>query len=468
MGLQERINRKLKRIEQLYPVAACVDWQPQPGVQSLAYHSPADELLYGGEPGGGKSDLILGLALTAHRRSLILRREATQLTSIVDRLQDLTGLDSSKLFDLGDRSIELGGCKDEKNKSRYKGRAHDLKAFDEITEFTRSQFEFIKVWNRSAIASQRCRVVATANPPTDPAGAWIVDYWRPWLDPKHPNPAQSGELRYYIGNDEVDSPEPQQGITPRSRCFIRSGLQDNPILELTGYGDVLANLPPELRSLASTNFADSIPDHPYQVIPTAWVKAAQERWNPAHSAAQDAIACDPARTGKDSTVIATRHGHQLFLRNYAGDFENDSNRTIDQILLSRQGDSQILVDSIGIGAGVLDGLRNRGFVVIGWVASNKSFRRDRSGQFGFANKRAEGWWNLRELLDPAYGSTLALPDEPNVLRELTAPRFRLTLHGIIIESKDEIRSRLGHSTDTADAIVMACDLSAQQYTSAFG
>jgi hypothetical protein len=43
-------------------------WEPILGPQAEAYHSPADVLFYGGQAGGGKTDLLLGLALTAHRR----------------------------------------------------------------------------------------------------------------------------------------------------------------------------------------------------------------------------------------------------------------------------------------------------------------------------------------------------------------------------------------------------------------
>jgi hypothetical protein len=44
MGLQERIDRKLKEIDKLFPVEKTIQWRPQPGNQLLAYHCPADEL----------------------------------------------------------------------------------------------------------------------------------------------------------------------------------------------------------------------------------------------------------------------------------------------------------------------------------------------------------------------------------------------------------------------------------------
>ena len=48
-------------------------WVPNPGPQTEAYYSAADVLLYGGEPGGGKSQLGLGLAFNEHKRTLVMR-----------------------------------------------------------------------------------------------------------------------------------------------------------------------------------------------------------------------------------------------------------------------------------------------------------------------------------------------------------------------------------------------------------
>ncbi len=66
-------------------------WLPSPGAQTRAYFCPADVLLYGGMGGGGKSDLGLGLAFTAHKRSLVLRRKYANLSALTERAIEING-----------------------------------------------------------------------------------------------------------------------------------------------------------------------------------------------------------------------------------------------------------------------------------------------------------------------------------------------------------------------------------------
>lgn len=475
----KRVERKLKQIDELFPTKVSIAWKPFSGAQSLAFHCPADETWYGGTMGGGKSDVILGLALLAHQRSLILRRRALDLAAMKCRFTEITGKVASSENRINGRYIQFGGCKDESSKYKYQGQPSDLRAFDEVNQFSQSQFEYIRTWNRTAIEGQRCRTVCSFNPPTSPEQRWIIDYLAPWLNPKHPKPAVSGEVRYYIGKDEVAGPEPQQGITPMSRCFILSSTADNPLLMATGYDRLLANLPPELQAL--TDFSSSMSDDPYQVIPTKWVEAAQARWKDAAARGafhliedqvvcaipQDAIAGDPARGGSDEMAVAARHGSLVFGWSYPGKEVIDGNIGAEKMLLHRRGNSRILIDIVGVGASTFDILKLQGHEPTAVIASASSHYRDRSGQFSFANLRAEMWWKLRELLDPAYGATLALPPNPKLLGDLTAPRWSLTLQGILVESKEEIRKRLGRSTNDGDAVVMVCNLGGLQYSSAF-
>ncbi len=66
-------------------------WVPLPGPQTEAYTSEADLLYYGGAGGGGKTDLILGLAMNEHTRSLIFRRKYNDLSAITERAIDING-----------------------------------------------------------------------------------------------------------------------------------------------------------------------------------------------------------------------------------------------------------------------------------------------------------------------------------------------------------------------------------------
>ncbi|AFY72164.1 phage terminase large subunit (plasmid) [Thalassoporum mexicanum PCC 7367] len=470
------LEKSCKRSIQLQPLTkTTIEWQPIPNSpQAMAYDSEADELLYGGSAGGGKTDLICGLALTAHQRSLILRREATQLNGIIDRIETLaqTSVNQSrKTLNLGDRTIELGGCQHDRHKTKYKGREHDLKAFDELSEFTQSQYEFISAWNRSTDPEQKCRIVATSNPPDAQMGAWIIRHWRPWLDPKHPNPAISGEIRYFIQQEEVDSPEPVEVkgrlVYPRKRCFIAASVEDNHFLLDTGYDRLLDNLPPELAAkLRHGDFGTSIRDHTYQVIPTAWVIAAQERYrifkqqqiaNPPLSV----IAIDPARGGNDRSAIAHRYGNLIELDVLPGQETPDAFPIIDRVKSILAGQRvPIQIDAIGVGAAVVDTLRMMSELTSDVVIALDARARSNqdAGLRRFVNQRAQWWWQLREMLDPANNQgeqALMLPDLPEVLADLTAPRWQLRLHGLAIEKKDQIKQRLGKSPDLGDAIVMA-------------
>jgi hypothetical protein len=126
-------------------------------------------------------------------------------------------------------------------------------------------------------------------------------------------------------------------------------------------------------------------------------------------------------------------------------------------LLRAHPNASAVVDVIGIGAGVFDSLREQGLKPSAFNAAGKADGHDRSGELGFLNLRAEAWWRLREALDPAFGATLALPPDDQLIADLTTPKYTETSRGLIqIEAKDELRKRLGRSTDSADAVVMAC------------
>ena len=84
-GKWQEIARDVER------ATADMPWVPNPGPQSAAYHCKADELFYGGQAGGGKTQIGLSLALTAHRHSLILRRINKDAVKLVERVAEILG-----------------------------------------------------------------------------------------------------------------------------------------------------------------------------------------------------------------------------------------------------------------------------------------------------------------------------------------------------------------------------------------
>lgn len=456
-------------------------WKPLPGPQTMAYTSLADETFYGGAAGGGKSDLILGLALTSHSTSIIFRREYPQLKGLVGRCKKI--LKSTKArynstektwSGLPDgRSLEFGACATEDDVEKFQGRPHDLKAVDEITHFSKSQYKFLTGWLRTDDENQRCRVICTGNPPTNAEGRWVIEYWAPWLDKKHPNPADPGELRYFAAIDGVDTEVPSaepfeytnkdgqiEVITPRSRTFIPAKIEDNPIYMKTGYKSVLQSLPEPLRSqMLKGDFTAGIEDDPWQIIPTLWIEAAQERWHQGKplGTPQTLVACDPARGGVDKTIIGKRYGNWLdALEKHPGSSTPDGRIVADLIHKAVELSAHVLVDVTGIGSSPKDFCTAKGLKAIALSGSEGSDKRDRSGKFGFKNKRAEWHWHLRELLDPSSPrDPIALPDDPEVLADLTAPRWFLNGERIQVEAKEDIKKRIGRSPDCGDTVVYA-------------
>jgi hypothetical protein len=463
-------------------------WEPFPGPQTQAFYSEADELYYGGAAGGGKSDLLLGLAFTAHRRSIIFRREYPQLAGLIDRSKEIVEDDdlfnaSSNRWNLpGGRVLEFGAVQYEYSKQKYQGRPHDLKAFDELVHFTQSQYRFLIAWNRTSEKGQRCRTVAAGNPPTPgQEGAWIIEEWAPWLDPHFPNPAEPGELRWYAMLDGkltwVDGPAhfertnekgKLETVQPRSRTFIRARVEDNPVLMESGYDAVLESLPEPLRSqLRFGDFNAEGEDDPFQVIPTAWIRLAQKRWleNAERPLGPlDCLGVDVARGGRDKTVLALRHGVRTQpLLKHPGKSTPDGQAVATLVIDALQGEAaRVNIDPIGVGTSPLDILRDNGVDVAPINFAEASTATDRTGKYRMRNLRAEAHWKLREALDPVSGDGLELPPDTELLADLCAPRWKLTVGGILIESKLEIVARIGRSPDCGEAVINAYFLPAMQ------
>ena len=456
---------------------AALPWVPNAGPQTEAFFCEADELFYGGQAGGGKSDLLIGLSLTAHLDSLILRRVSKDAKSLAKRARKIAPRKSSfngqdlLLTTPDGRSVEFGGLQLEDDKERHKGRPHDLYGFDEICDYTETQYTFVIGWNRSAEEGQRCRVVATGNPPTRPEGFWVLKRWGAWLDKNHPKPAKEGELRWYttddLGNEiEVDGRGPHKlencakPVLARSRTFIRSRVTDNPDLVRSGYQAQLDALPAHLRSAyRDGDFAAEINDDDWQVIPTAWIEAAQQRWENKipRGLAMTAMAVDVAPGGGDKRVIAWRYGGWYAPLQAERVVDKTGRLTAAEVVKHRRDRCPVVVDmGGGWGGDALIAMKDNGITVVSFNGVVKSTARTRDGKKNFVNKRAEAAWRFREALDPSQegGSAVALPPDPELKADLASYRYSDEVSGILLEDKELQKKRIGRSPDKGDAVIM--------------
>lgn len=464
-------------------------WRPQVGRQMEAMISEAEIIGYGGAAGGGKTDLIAGLALTEHKRSLVLRREKTQTEGIVQRITEILGssdgYNSQKSqWKIGPRLIEFGGLDNPNDHQKWQGRPHDLKALDEVTEMREHQARFVMGWSRSSEQGQRIRCLLTFNPPTTSEGRWVINYFAPWLDDKHPRPAKPGELRWFTtikGKDmEVEGAEPfvmfkgealydfdpadfgpEKIIRPKSRTFIPSRVTDNYFYVKTGYIETLQSMPEPLRSqLLDGDFRAGIEDDPWQVIPTAWIDAAMARWKPRDEKGEmDSMGVDVAVGGRDKFVISRRHGTWFdeLVRIPGNEIPQETAGQVGAgyVIQYRRDQAPVHVDMIGWGLTVHNSLYENRVQTIGVNAANASKALSTEGKLKFANLRAELAWRLREALDPSNPHPIALPDDPALRSDLAAYKWQISKAGILVRSKDEMKKELGRSPDDGDAVMLA-------------
>jgi len=202
------------------------------------------------------------------------------------------------------------------------------------------------------------------------------------------------------------------------------------------------------------------------VIPLAWVEQANERWHVWQDAGKPhrfftGVGVDVGGgTGGDKITLAPCYDGVKIDEIRSSAFAIDPSITTMEIVGKVNGILDVhgggaVVDVIGLGAGVQHRLIEMGRKSIPFNAAAKTGFTDKSGELGFANWRAAGWWLLREMLDPTSGADVCLPPDDELTGDLTAPHVKRidSNSKILIESKEEIRKRIGRSTDSADAVI---------------
>lgn len=481
-------------VEEALQAEANKIFEPLPGPQTMAYESEADIIGFGGAAGGGKTMLAVGKALTKHHNVLFVRKEASQLLGIIDEITNLVGSRAGfngqeKVWrECGPRGIkvEFGSLANPGDEQKQQGRPKDLLVIDEATNIAEAPARFLMGWVRTTRTDVKPQTLLTFNPPTNAEGRWVIKFFAPWLDKKHPNPAQPGELRWYATINNTDmpvedgrqfvldgegkpvydfDPTEYQGhrqtliIQPKSRTFIPSRITDNPYLMNTGYMAQLQALPEPLRSqMLYGDFLAGMEDDTWQVIPTAWVEAAQTRWeDKSPKPRMVSLGVDVARGGKDKTVIYRRHEGMWFDRaiTYPGTDTPDGPKTAGLAIAAARDGAPMHIDVIGVGSSPYDFLLDAGQNAVGVNVAERASATDKSGRLQFFNLRSQLVWQFREALDPANNTGIALPPDTDLLADLCAYRWSMRGGKVMVESRDDILRRIGRSPDHASAIFLA-------------
>jgi phage terminase large subunit len=181
------------------------------------------------------------------------------------------------------------------------------------------------------------------------------------------------------------------------------------------------------------------------LIPFEWVQEAINRELIAQSYDPYVAGLDVGGGGDKSVLIIRQAGNVQSINTYN---EADTMKTVEwaSAIINREEVSCTAVDIIGLGRGVFDRMRQLGCMV------KSADSRGKPSKERFLNVRAEMYWRLREQFE---NKTISIPDDPELVNELSAIKSEFSGNKIKIRDKKEIRKEFGFSPDRADSLAMS-------------
>jgi hypothetical protein len=180
-----------------------------------------------------------------------------------------------------------------------------------------------------------------------------------------------------------------------------------------------------------------------QFISASLVDEAMKRPKYQDASAPIVIGVDPARFGADATVIAVRQGRDIIdIRRHRGD---DTMTVVGHVIeaIEEYKPTLVVIDEGGLGAGIVDRLKEQRYKIKGVNFGNKS-----ANPIMYGNKRAEMWGKMKDWL-----KTASIPLDRFLKTDLISPMMKPDSKGtIFLESKKDMKARGLASPDAADAI----------------
>lgn len=415
------------------PVNIQLDWKASPR-QIEAFNCDAQFLLYGGAKGGGKSFwlcmwAVMQLGKHQGNKGFLGRKRSVDFTNttletfkkaIDSRLYRINEQKKKIYFPCFDGTIDYGGLDNTEEVQKFNSAEYGFIGVDQAEEVPKDAFAMLRGTLRHRLpngSEPNYHVRLTANP----AQCWLKD-------------------------DFIV--QPKEGYR-----FIQALPSDNPFLA-SGYVENLREAFGHREDLLQAYLHGSWDDLSGAdlVCQVSWVRDARKvrAYGPV---LKTVVVCDPARFGDDETVI-----YVMQMRNVAEvvDTEIVSHKstmdTAGRLVAKRKhwGASAIAVDGIGIGAGIVDSLKELGEEVIDIVSSRKPTLESESEKY--FNLRSQIWMQGARMI---YEQKCVVPDDEILTGQLCSPRFEFMSNGKMkVEGKDDIKERLGRSPDRGDTFMM--------------
>lgn len=209
------------------------------------------------------------------------------------------------------------------------------------------------------------------------------------------------------------------------------------------------------------------------LIPLHWLELAHERWEKLQeekfvSRKSPLVGIDVAGMGRDSSCFVPRYGNYVpeIKIHQSGGKADHMKVAGEAVQWLRDSKAKAFIDTIGEGAGVYSRLEELGYSNAYSCKFSEGTRglHDITGQYEFANMRAYCYWAVRDWLNPKNGFNPALPPCDELDDELTEIHWSFQSSGkIIIEAKEDIKSRLKRSPDRSDALASTFYPNAKDY-----
>jgi len=274
------------------------------------------------------------------------------------------------------------------------------------------------------------------------AGSWIIDNMPAPLVLMTCNPTQNWCKTLFY--------DPYVNKTLKAPYYyLPSSILDNPFLAQT-YINSLKSLPPEIYKRFVEGCWEGT-DDPGQLIP--WTDLYEARDMYLEDVGTQSLGVDVAGHGKDKTVFVRMTGSNIteIIEFADTSIPEVTAKTKELMLLHGVDAEHVAVDGAGLGAGVIDELEADKIYPINFIGGGKVIEDENT--YNYKNLRAQAYWHLKlAFSDHAIGGLTG----ERIQSDLAAIRYTVEADKQIkIESKEELKKRIGRSPDYADALCYA-------------